>query len=260
MNFVKTKVVKEETYGLFIASGAASPTEIAARSGFDWLLLDMEHGLGGEQETLRQISLVNATPCAPLVRIPALRPEIIKRVLDFGAAGIMCPMLEDAGQAEQLVRAMRYPPEGIRGMTSNSVAAEYGFSFKDYFKTVNESLLCIAQIENASAVANIEAIAAVPGIDVLFIGHSDLSLNLGVYGKFDSPEMVQAERAVVGAAAKYGKTAGMLLKDTMDPNEYRQKGFRFLALGTDHGCLKQAYRSLLKRAVPRTPWARDVVR
>lgn len=247
MNFIKEKTFSEETHGLFVASGAVSPAVIAGHSGFDWLILDMEHGCGGEQETLQQINALRATPCVPIVRIPALREEIIKRVLDFGAAGIMCPMLENAEQAKRLVSAMRYPPEGIRGLTGGACAADFGFSFKKYFPAVNQALLCVAQIENAQAVANVEEIAAVPGIDVLFIGHSDLSLNLGVYGKFDAPEMIRAEEAVLNAARKYGKISGMLLKESMDPKPYRDKGFRFLALGTDHGCMKQAFSGLLKR-------------
>ncbi len=250
MNFIKGKAASGITKGLFMASGAVSPAEIAARCGYDWLLLDMEHGLGGEQETLRQITAMQSTSCAPIVRIPALRSEYIKRLLDFGAAGIMCPMIENAAQAKEFVRALRYPPEGIRGLSGASRAAEYGFSFKEYFPKANKDILAVAQIENASAVADIDTIAATDGIDVLFIGHSDLSLNLGVYGKFDSPEMTRAEEAVLAAVKKHRKTAGMLLKANMDPAPYLIKGFRFLALGTDHGCMEQAFQGLLKKIIP----------
>ncbi len=245
MNFIKERIYNNTSKGMFIASGASAPVEIAAECGFDWLLLDMEHGLGGEQETLRQIMALKNTSCAAIVRIPALRNEYIKRILDFGAQGIMCPMIENAEQAAALVRAMRYPPEGIRGLSGGSRAAGFGFGFKEYFPKANRELVCIAQIENASAVADIDRIAAVDGIDVLFIGHSDLSLNLGVYGKFDSPEMRHAEEAVLAAAEKHGKIPGMLLKSSMDPKIYADKGFRFLALGTDNGCMKQAFSALL---------------
>lgn len=249
MNFIKEKVYSGVTRGMFMASGAVSPTEIAARSGFDWLILDMEHGLGGEQETLHQIAAMQATGCAPIVRIPALRNECLKRLLDFGAAGLMCPMIENAEQAVELIRTLRYPPEGIRGLSGGNRAANYGFSFKDYFAEANRKILCVVQIENASAATDINRIAAVDGVDVLFIGHSDLSLNLGVYGKFDTPEMVHAEEAVLTAAANYGKIPGMLLKASMDPAVYLKKGFRFLALGTDHCCMKQAFQTLLKKSL-----------
>lgn len=247
MKFIRDKVISGVTKGLFMASGAVSPVEIAARCGYDWLLLDMEHGLGGEQETKNQIAAMDATDCGAIVRIPAMRSEYIKRILDFGASGIMAPMIENAAHARELVRAMRYAPDGIRGLSGGSRAAEYGFGFKEYFPRANGEILCIAQIECASAVEDIEGIAAVEGIDVLFIGHSDLSLNLGVYGKFDSPEMVHAEQAVLSAAEKYGKTPGMLLKASMDPARYLAKGFRFLALGTDHGLMKQAFQAPLQR-------------
>ncbi len=246
MNFVKEKVMQQITRGLFMASGAVSPVEIASRCGYDWLLLDMEHGLGDEQMTLRQITAMHNTHCVPLVRIPALRSEYIKRLLDFAASGIMCPMIRNAEEAKELVRALHYPPTGIRGLSRGSHAADYGFSFQDYFPRAEKELLCIAQIENSDAIANIEEIAATDGIDVLFLGHSDLSLNLGVYGKFDSLEMKHAEHVVLAASKKFGKIPGMLLKNTMKPEVYLEKGFRFLALGTDHGCMKQAFSSLLK--------------
>ena len=245
MNFIKEKVYRETSYGMFIASGAVSPAEIAAGCGYDWLLLDMEHGLGDENVTKQQIIALTNTACAPLVRIPALRREYVKRILDFGAAGLMCPMIRSREDAEELVTALRYPPEGARGLSGGSRAASYGFGFKQYFAEVNHRLLGIAQIENAEAVADVDGIASVDGIDVLFIGHSDLSLNLGVYGKFDSPEMIHAEQAVLSACRKYGKVPGMLLKQSMNAADFRKKGFRFLALGTDHGCMKQSFRKLL---------------
>jgi len=246
MKFIRETVTGGRvSRGLFIASGAISPVEIAAECGFDWLLLDMEHGLGDEHSTLRQISALKNTQTAPIVRIPALAPETIKRVLDFGAAGIMSPMIETGEEAEKLVRAMRYPPLGNRGLSSGSRAAAFGFEFKEYFQKANSELLCIAQIESEAGIRNIAEIASVEGIDVLFIGHSDLSLNLGCFHDFSSETMRTAEKAILSAAQKYGKTAGMLLKQNMSPEPYLERGFRFLALGTDHGCMKSAFQQLI---------------
>ncbi len=248
MKFIRNEIRESAlSRGLFIASGAVSPVEIAAECGFDWLLLDMEHGLGDEHATLQQITALKHSNTAPIVRIPTLAEATIKRILDFGASGIMAPMIESREEAERLVRAMRYPPEGIRGLSSGSRAADYGFDFKEYFRRANRELLCIAQIESEAAVRNIDSIASVEGIDVLFIGHSDLSLGLGCYNQFDSEAMRSAEKAVIEAARKYGKTAGMLLKPSMSPADCIERGFRFLAMGTDHNCMKSAFRQLLER-------------
>ena len=250
MNFIREKCTSGSvTRGMFMAGGAVFSVEIAAECGFDWLLLDMEHGLGSEQNTLAQITALKHTKCAPIVRIPALSAKTIKRILDFGASGIMCPMIENAEQAEQLVRAMRYPPEGIRGLSSGSRAASYGFSFTEYFEKANRELLCIAQIESRAGVEHAGEIAAVDGIDILFIGHSDLSLNLGSYNEFDSEVMCSAEDAVLGAAAEHGKSAGMLIKQNMRVEPCLEKGFRFLALGTDLGCIRSMFHKLLKQSL-----------
>ncbi len=148
MKFIRNEIRESAlSRGLFIASGAVSPVEIAAECGFDWLLLDMEHGLGDEHATLQQITALKHSNTAPIVRIPTLAEATIKRILDFGASGIMAPMIESREEAERLVRAMRYPPEGIRGLSSGSRAADYGFDFKEYFRRANRELLCIAQIE-----------------------------------------------------------------------------------------------------------------
>lgn len=248
MKLIRNEIREQAlTRGLFIASGALPVVEIAAECGFDWLLIDMEHGLGDEQATLQQIMMLNHASSAPIVRIPALNEATIKRILDFGASGIMAPMIETREEAERLVRAMRYPPEGIRGLSSGSRAADYGFHFKEYFQRANRELLCIAQIESAAAVRNIDSIASVEGIDVLFIGHSDLSLNLGCYRQFDSEPIRSAEKAVLEAARKHGKIAGMLCKPSMSATDCIERGFRFLAMGTDLNCMKSAFRKLLEK-------------
>jgi 2-keto-3-deoxy-L-rhamnonate aldolase RhmA len=246
MNFIKDKAGNQVTRGLFIASGTEFAAELAAHAGFDFLVLDMEHGLGDEGAVLQMIRSLNGFQTAPIVRIPYLRIEYVKKVLDFGAAGIMCPMVETANDAKELVDFMRYPPEGKRGLTGGSHASGYGTDFKDYFARANSNLLCVAQIENKNGVDNIDAIAAVDGVDVLFVGHSDLSLNLGCYNKFDDRKIVDAELAVLAAAKKHGKIAGMMLKGGMNAQACIDRGFTFLVLGTDVGCLRSAYGKLLR--------------
>lgn len=245
MNFIKDRVVAQTTRGIFLSSGSVVAAEVAGVAGFDWLLLDMEHGLGDEAGVLAMIRALNGSPAAPIVRIPVLREEYVKRVLDFGAAGIMCPMIRSADEARYLVSCMRYPPEGRRGLTTSSRAAGLGSGFKDYFARANRSLLCVIQIETREAVEDIDAIVATDGVDVLFVGHSDLSLGLDCFGEFEHPEVCAAEEKVLSAAARYGKTAGMLLRPDMSMSSYEERGFRFVALGTDTGCLRTGYRELL---------------
>lgn len=240
MNFCKEKIYQGSTSGLFLSSGSEAVAEIAARNGFDWLLIDLEHGLGDEQAALRQTDAVNRCGVSPLVRIPALRAEYVKRLLDFGAAGVMAPMVGSGEEAAELVSYLRYPPEGIRGVSSGCKAGGFGTEFKEYFRRANAELIGVAQIANAEGVAAADEIAAVDGIDVLFIGHSDLSLQLGAFGDFSHPRMIEAETRVLAACRKHGKVAGMLLKEGMDSAPYQEKGFRFLARGTDLGILRSA--------------------
>lgn len=247
MIFCKEKIYAAPTHGMFVASGSESVAELAAGAGFDWLLFDLEHGLGDEAALLRQLRACRGTGTAPLVRIPALRAEAVKRVLDLGVSGVMAPMVRDAAAARELVTAMRYPPEGIRGLSSGSRAADYGAGFRDYFGRANRELLGIVQIECASALDDADAIAALDGVDVLFIGHSDLSLALGCYGEFESPRMLAAEQKVLAAARTHGKVAGMLLKAGMDAEVYRRRGFRFFAHGTDLGILRGALGAVVAR-------------
>ena len=248
MNFIKDKMVNRLTRGLFIASGTEFAAELAAHAGFDYLVLDMEHGLGDEGAVLRMIRSLNGFETATIVRIPYLRIEYVKKVLDFGAAGIMCPMVETAQDAKDIVDFMRYPPEGKRGFTGASRASGYGKDFKDYFARSNADLLCVVQIENANGLENIDAISAVEGVDVLFVGHSDLSLNLGCYSRFDDKKMIEAELAVLAAARKHGKIAGMMLKSGMNAQSSIDRGFTSLVLGTDIACLRSAYSKLLNES------------
>lgn len=246
MKFIKDQVRSQATKGLFIVSGTEFAVELAALAGFDWLILDLEHGQADEGDVLKMVRALNGHQTAPIVRIPQLRIEYIKRMLDFGASGIMCPMIETAQDARDLVDFMRYPPAGRRGLGGSTQATDYGHNFKDYFARANSDLLCIAQIETRQALDNIDAIAGIDGIDVLFIGHSDFSLNLGCFQQFESRQMIDAENQVLEAASKHGKIAGMHLKTGMDVKAYMKRGFSFMAVGTDVGCLSSACKNLAR--------------
>ncbi len=235
-------------HGIWLSAGSHVAAEVAATCGFDWALLDLEHGLGGEAEVLRQIQVLSGTPTAPIVRVPSSSSDLLGRVLDYGAAGVMAPGVDSAEQAAAFVRAMRYPPAGTRGLTASCRAAGYGTDAAAYFAAANQRLVGLAQIESPAAVANADAIAAVDGIDVLFIGHSDLSLALGCHGRLDAAPVLAAEEAVVAACRHHGKRAGLLLKAGASPTAYLERGFSVLALGSDTGCLRTGFSALLAAA------------
>ncbi len=232
--------------GIWLATSSHTAVELAAAAGFDWALLDMEHGVGDRRDVTHQIHLLTATPCLPVVRIPSAASDAIKWALDAGAAGIMAPMIEGAEQARTFARALRYPPVGTRGLTRSSRACRYGHDFDAYFAGANTGVCAIVQIETARAVEQADAIAAVDGVDVLFIGHADLSLNLGCFEQFDAPAIRAAEADVLAACARHGKRAGLLLRSGMSIDELHRRGFSLLALGTDIGCLKQGFAAMLK--------------
>ena len=155
-------------------------------------------------------------------------------------SGIMAPQVQSAEEAKHLVAAMRYPPDGMRGATSGCMACGFGADFDAYFPRANKELTGIAQIETREGFEAVDEIAAVEGIDVLFIGHSDLTLDLGCYGQFDHPDVTEAEDRVLNACRQHGKTAGMLLKASMDVSVCRRRGFTFLARGVDLSLLRDA--------------------
>jgi len=232
--------------GIWLASGSHVAAEIAALSGFDWCLIDLEHGYGSEADALRMIQAMGRTQIHIVVRVPCLRGDIISRCLDFGAEGIMLPMVSTKTEAESFAKTLRYPPAGTRGMSSSCRAAAYGLMFSDYFNGTGAAPVGIAQIETQTAVANINEIASTEGIDVLFIGHSDLSLQLGCFRQFDAPAMLAAENSVLNACNRFEKAPGAILRPAMKGKSNLETKGGLFALGTDVESLKGAFAALLK--------------
>ncbi|MCK5021591.1 MAG: hypothetical protein KAS32_31575 [Candidatus Peribacteraceae bacterium] len=226
--------------GTWLTLGSSITAEIAGHSGFDWCLLDLEHGLGGYSALLYQMQALVGTNTVPVIRITNNDPSLIKRALDIGAAGIMVPCVNTKEDAEQIVKAMKYPPEGFRGMDPGSRAALYGMDFDDYYPKGNRELLTIIQIESAEGVKNVDEIAALDGVDVLFVGHVDLSLDLGHFSQLDHPEVIEAERKVLEACKKHSKVAGLLLSQPENINQSINKGYNFIALSSDLGMIAKS--------------------
>ena len=202
-------------------------TEVLAGAGYDCLLIDLEHGPGGYREAVAMLQAMNGSASAPLIRVPSNDPVEIKRALDCGVEGIMIPAVDSRAEAEAAVAACRYPPRGKRGMAAPIVRASgYGRRWRDYVRDADECLLVICQIESGAAVEAIDEIAAVEGVDLLFIGPFDLSANLGHLGEPDHTEVKAAIARVEAAAKSAGKLLGAI------PTEGRGLG-ALIAAGHD---------------------------
>ena len=230
--------------GTFINTGSPISAELAAQAGLDWLMLDLEHGMGSWEGLLQQLIAVSGHPIAPVVRLPFLRPEYFKRAFDMGAMGVMVPYVESAEQAADAVRFTRYPPRGIRGVAKFNRGAEFGGRFTEWLERSHEATLVIVQIESRKALDNLDAIAATEGVDVLFIGPLDLSVSLGIPQQFDHPDFRAAKAAVAAAARKHGKAAGILGFDPEQIGDLLAEGFSFLSVGSDGGYLAAAFQNL----------------
>ena len=249
MNFIRQRVLDGDLlFGMIANLGSSITVEIIGAAGYDWIWLDHEHGMGGFSEMVHQLQAANATPAAPVVRVVWNDFPLIKRVLDMGASGVIVPYINTAAEAAQVVRAMRYPPEGIRGVARLLRSNSFGFEFDSYFERANRDLLTVVQVETAESVKNAEAIAAIDGIDSLVIGPTDLSTSLGIFGQFKNPILWEAFAQVAAACKKYGKSAGILLPAQDDVDRLVEMGFRMIATGADGSLLANALKTNLARS------------
>ena len=220
---------------------------IAAGAGAEFVVFDMEH-TGWSIETIRMlIATAQSTDLTCIVRVPATEYHFIARALDMGADGIMVPMVESAAQAEKIVQCAKYPPMGKRGAVFSVSHDNYqGGDIAEKVEAANQNTLLLAQIETVEGLQNVEEIAAVDGIDVLFVGPADLSCSLGIPGKFADPKIRAAEDAVVEACRQHNKAAGHLPCRTEDAISLVERGYRFLAYGADLWLYQSALRSGLQ--------------
>lgn len=223
--------------GVWLASASPVIAELAAASGLNWALLDMEHGYLTESGVLPNLMAFKASATLAVVRVPSHEPSLIGRILDRGADGIMVPHVNSAEEARSLVQAMRHPPHGIRGFARSTRACGYGL----LSEPGNASPLLFAQIESVTAVSQVEAIAAVDGVDVLFIGPSDLRHD--IQSRTDSINLTyeSAQDRILQAALDHGKHAGIFLRNANDAENLAKKGFSFIAVDSDLGILRTAF-------------------
>lgn len=245
-DFRKRVLAREWLCGTFLNLGSPLTVEIAGLAGFDWLLIDHEHGPGGEDTMLHQLQAAAATPAFPVVRIALNEVPRFKRALDMGAFGVMVPYVNTAAEARSAVSAMRYPPHGIRGVAKINRGAGFGGDFEEYYLHAHERLVTIIQVETVEAIANVDEIAAVDGADVIFVGPTDLSYNMGIRDQLESPRFIEALQKVSDAAKKHGKAAGILVHNPALVAKCRDLGYTFVALGSDGGAVRSGLLSIVQ--------------
>ena len=225
--------------GTWLNLGSPFSAEIAGLAGFAWVLLDREHGSGDENALAMQILAAQCGGAAAIVRVSGICPAEIKRALDFGPAGVMVPSIHTVEEAARVMRAVRIPPLGDRGAASSTRASRYGFGYQEYLETANERLVTMLQIESAAAVRNCREIAALDGVDVLFVGPTDLSIDMGVA---DTSDAFQAALVTVATAAREaGKAAGILARNQEQAKQYREIGYSVIAIESDRGLLAKGF-------------------
>lgn len=226
--------------GTWMSLGSAAVAELASEIGFDWLLFDLEHGCEAEAALPAQLRALRGSATNGIVRVGAPHPDLIGRVLDWGARGIMVPHVENAAEAMHCVKAAHYPPKGRRGYSRTVRACRYGLEAPD----TSSSPLLLAQIETAAAVDQADAIAAVAGIDVLFVGPADLGYDLQIQNS--SRSFDECLQTVAEAAASHGKAAGILVRGDADLSKLQQLGFTWIALNSDLSLLREGFQRNLQ--------------
>ena len=232
----------KKALGCWLFAGSPAVAEIVGLMGFDFVIIDNEHGAGDPRETIGLLQAMGTSASTRLVRVPWNDPVLLKRTLDTGVEGVMIPMIENAEEARAAVAACRYPPAGIRGRASSVRAADYGLAGKDYAATANDNLLIVCQIESANSVANIAEIGATDGVDVLFIGPSDLA---GSLGKHDPADIADTIAEAEAAIKKTGKIMGTVPHGGLTVEDLFARGYDMVIGTSDTGLVRDGARRLV---------------
>ena len=237
----------EIVHGCWLNLGSLVSAEIIGRAGFDWVLIDLEHGAGDTASMYAQLQVLENSDSSVIVRTDELSRSKVQHILDAGATGVMFPQLKEKAEADFAMRSMYYPPKGIRGMAKAVRATSFGANTDEYISNLGKNLVCVIQVETLEALDNIGSIAATEGVDVLFVGPNDLSLALGVFGQLQHPLYQEAVKSIADAAMKYGKVAGVLLQDPDEYDMYSAIGYHFLACGADATFVSRGAKQMVQR-------------
>ena len=220
--------------GMWVCSGSPLVAEIAAGSGLDWLLIDGEHSPLSLESIQLQLQAIAAYPITPLVRVPVNDQVLIKQYLDLGAQNLLVPMVNSAADAEQAVRAMRYPPAGVRGVGSALARGARWNRVEGYLQRANDEYVSLTvQIETAEAVERVDEIVGTEGVDAIFVGPSDLAASMGLIGQQGHPDVVEGVRRAIAAGKAAGKPVGINAFDPKLAHQYFDEGMDFILVGAD---------------------------
>ena len=226
--------------------GTRGIAKIVEAAGVDFVLLDMEHGCMELEHLADLIAWFKATPVAPVVRVPGAFYHFVARCLDAGALGVMAPNVETVEQARTIVNAVKYGPEGHRGLGLGAAHNDYVMPTPaEYLRQANSNTTVICQIESVKGLENLEAIAAVPGVDILWVGHFDLTQSMGIVAQFQHPDFLAALARVPNVARQHGKSAGIQPGSREQAAEWMKLGYNVISYGSDIA----VYRSALAGAV-----------
>jgi 4-hydroxy-2-oxoheptanedioate aldolase len=209
----------------FVAITSVRMAQIVALTGLDGIIIDCEHGHIGDDSMHNSVAAISALGVSPIIRIRGPAHDIIKRALDTGAHGIMVPQINNAEEAQQIVASSKFPPQGVRGQGSAFPSIGHGITTPEYMRSANETIVTMIQIETRAGVENVDAICAVPGVDLVFIGPNDLAQSLLGYvpARGDEPEFVAAIDKIIAAAQSHGKWAGRMVNDGATAKEARKR-------------------------------------
>ena len=234
-------------YGLWLGIPDTSIAEMMARAGFDWLVIDHEHGPYELRDVMHHLQAVAPYDVAPIVRPVDGNPGLLKKFCDIGVQSFLVPMIDTAEQAAAVVDAVKYPPVGSRGLGTSMARAAGWNSVPGYIDDANREMCVIVQAETVTAIENLEGIASTDGIDGVFFGPSDLSASMGYVGNATHPDVVKAVSDGIGTVCAAGKYAGLLCLDESQTGRYAASGASFIGIGVDALLIGNAARSLVAR-------------
>lgn len=246
-NPMKSKLkAGQSVVGCWLQTTSSDVAEILGRAGFDFLLIDHEHGQATIPQAIDQLRAMKGTDTASLMRVPWNDLAYIKRALDAGVEGIMVPMIENAEQARAAVGACLYPPRGMRGAAGTARGSGYGYDGAAYWKGIDDNVLVVLQIESATASKNIPEIAAVQGVDVLFIGPRDLSGSIGKLGQFNDPEVKDLLKRTEERALASGRWVATVAGSAAEAKALIDRGYRIVVPASEVSFLKAGAAEMLK--------------
>jgi 4-hydroxy-2-oxoheptanedioate aldolase len=231
--------------GLWLSLGSETVTDIAGRAGFDWCLVDGEHGPWDATHIRRQLMVLAGTGTPAVVRVPVNADWVLKQALDIGAQTVMVPMVHSVAEARAAVAACRYPPQGVRGNGGATMRAGGYGAIPDYAATANDQICVIVQAESRAALADLAGIAAIEGVDCVFIGPADLAADMGLRDDMGNPALWAEIHRAIGVITAAGKVAGIIVPPGMAA-EMVTAGVRFLGLGADSNILTEGLRQLAR--------------